>query len=111
MKTNKIPYNKLTDKDKQNIINSYYQYKNLKFKELAELCNVSERAYSRVLKENNIDTHIKNRYTLNQNYFETIDTEHKAYWLGFIYADGYVGDENYNNIVIGLSDKDFLHLE
>lgn len=111
MKTNKIPYNKLTNEDKQKIINSYYLYKDLKFKELAELCGVSDRAYARVLKENNIDTHIKNRYTLNQNYFETIDTEHKAYWLGFIYADGYVGDENYNNIVIGLSDKDFLHLE
>lgn len=111
MKTNKIPYNKLTNEDKQKIIDSYYLYKDLKFKELAELCGVSDRAYARVLKENNIDTHIKNRYTLNQNYFETIDTEHKAYWLGFIYADGYVGDENYNNIVIGLSDKDFLHLE
>lgn len=111
MKTNKIPYNKLTNEDKQKIIDSYYLYKDLKFKELAELCGVSDRAYSRVLKENNIDTHIKNRYTLNQNYFEIIDTEHKAYWLGFIYADGYVGDEKYNNIVISLSDKDYCHLE
>lgn len=24
----------------------------------------------------------------NENYFESIDTERKAYWLGFIYADG-----------------------
>lgn len=25
---------------------------------------------------------------LNDNYFETIDTKEKAYWLGFLYADG-----------------------
>jgi len=24
----------------------------------------------------------------NENYFEIIDNSHKAYWLGFIYADG-----------------------
>lgn len=29
-------------------------------------------------------------YNYNENYFETIDSEHKAYWLGFLYADGYV---------------------
>ena len=28
------------------------------------------------------------KYKLNENYFETIDTEEKAYWLGLIYADG-----------------------
>lgn len=28
------------------------------------------------------------KYSLNENYFSVIDDEHKAYWLGFIYADG-----------------------
>lgn len=28
------------------------------------------------------------RYTLNENIFEIIDTEEKAYWLGFLLADG-----------------------
>lgn len=26
----------------------------------------------------------------NKDYFKIIDDEHKAYWLGFLYADGYV---------------------
>ena len=30
------------------------------------------------------------KYTCNESYFETIDKEEKAYWLGFIYADGNV---------------------
>lgn len=29
-------------------------------------------------------------HTYNQDYFEVIDTEEKAYWLGFLYTDGYV---------------------
>ena len=28
--------------------------------------------------------------TKNINYFEKIDIDHKAYWLGFLYADGYI---------------------
>lgn len=30
------------------------------------------------------------KYKINENYFEIIDTEHKAYWLGFLMADGYM---------------------
>ena len=29
-------------------------------------------------------------FSYNEKYFEKIDNEHKAYWLGFLYADGYV---------------------
>ena len=31
--------------------------------------------------------------SFNENYFETIDCEHKAYWLGFLMADGCILDE------------------
>ena len=27
---------------------------------------------------------------VDENFFDTINTELKAYWLGFLYADGYV---------------------
>ena len=32
----------------------------------------------------------RNKYTFNETYFDDIQTEHQAYWLGFIYADGYI---------------------
>jgi hypothetical protein len=42
-------------------------------------------------------------YSINENYFESINSNNKAYVLGFIYADGCV----YNNYLsIWLSDKD-----
>ena len=32
----------------------------------------------------------RRKYSVNDNYFNVIDTEEKAYWLGFIYADGFI---------------------
>ena len=32
----------------------------------------------------------KRKYTFNEHYFDEIDTKDKAYWLGFIYADGFI---------------------
>lgn len=32
---------------------------------------------------------------INHDYFENIDSEHKAYWLGFIYADGSITKKAY----------------
>lgn len=30
------------------------------------------------------------KYTHDYNFFKNIDTEEKAYWLGFMFADGYI---------------------
>ena len=38
--------------------------------------------------ENNLYKSKYGKYKVNQNYFEVIDNEWKAYWLGFMYADG-----------------------
>lgn len=43
-------------------------------------------------------------------FFDTIDTEEKAYWLGFIYADGYISSTN-NTVGIELKSTDSGHLE
>lgn len=45
------------------------------------------------------------KYQCNENFFKNIDTEEKAYWLGFFYADGYVSSANQYSYCIGLSLK------
>lgn len=39
------------------------------------------------------------KYYFDFNYFQTIDTSEKAYWLGFMYADGSVRN---NTLRVGL---------
>ena len=47
------------------------------------------------------------KYNYDRNVFKTIDTEEKAYWLGFLYADGYVNDRS---IELTLQELDYDHL-
>ena len=42
--------------------------------------------------------------------FENIDNEEKAYWLGFLDADGSVGSKE-DKIELGLAEKDLAHIE
>lgn len=49
------------------------------------------------------------KYERNSNVFEKIDSEEKAYWLGFLYADGYVDSEK-SELILGLGEKDKDHI-
>lgn len=49
----------------------------------------------------------KQGYPRDEYYFNDIDTIEKAYWLGFLYADGCVSSSN-NEIEISLKDKEHL---
>jgi hypothetical protein len=46
----------------------------------------------------------------NSIFFDSIDTEEKAYWLGFFYADGYLNKDG-SLLKIELSSRDALHLQ
>ena len=52
------------------------------------------------------------RKNVNENYFKNIDTSEKAYWLGFIQADGCIyQQETTYRFQINLSGKDKGHLK
>lgn len=52
------------------------------------------------------------KYNYNTTYFEKIDSPEKAYWLGFLYADGCVRKNGKSLILeITLSKTDKLQLE
>ena len=104
-----IPYNKLNVEDKDNIEKEYYA--GTKFGLISIVLGVSERAVARVLKDRGINTSLKNRYTLDEEFFDVIDTEAKAYILGLLYADGFVGNEKFNNVSISLKESDVDILE
>ena len=43
-----------------------------------------------------------------KNLFNSISTEEDAYWLGFLYADGYISDQG--NLELSLNPVDYTHL-
>lgn len=57
------------------------------------------------------------KYKYNKDYFSKIDTEDKAYWLGFLYADGSINRFYKNDKIrsmtleLGLAVQDREHLE
>src|SRR5271157_1766693 len=50
------------------------------------------------------------KHTFNEHYFDTIDTEAKAYFLGFLFADGH-NQTSRNSVSLKLHSKDFYILE
>lgn len=80
---------------------------------IAEMFRSSEETISKVLKENNVK--VERKTAFNQHIFDIIDTEEKAYWLGFLWADGSVITHNEERhtyaIELGISIKDYEHLE
>ena len=49
----------------------------------------------------------KARYIYDEHFFEVIDTEEKAYWLGFLYADGCITERSVR-LELGLMDKEHI---
>ena len=96
------------DIDDNLVIERYDELKNLR--KVAKSFGVSLRPITRILKKNNVEL-TNRRFEVNHNYFEKIDTEEKAYWLGFLYADGCVRKQKTGSqLILKLSVKDEDHL-
>ena len=82
---------------------------------VAQMCNLKRdqviyivKKYSsiRSLQESKNLSKIK----VNDYYFSSINSEHKAYWLGFLYADGNISKRK-NEITLTLKKSDYKHLQ
>jgi hypothetical protein len=104
-------YVKLDNKTELEVIESYNS--GLKVNDILSMFNISSvRQLQRILKRGGRDKIIPGKkYNFNESFFEKIDTENKAYWLGFLFADGFVRKRgNSFNIELKLASRDRNHL-
>lgn len=100
------------EKDIQLMIDLYLnQNKSLRF--IGNLFHCDKSTIKRRLEENNIQIRKKTtKYSANYDIFETIDSVEKAYWLGFLAADGCNYQREYNaSILINIHQQDIEQLE
>ena len=82
--------------------------------QIAKIYSVCKKTITNLLLKNNIKLRTKSqqnrKYRLNEAYFEVIDTQEKAYFLGLLYADGCMLEKKHT-IKIGLKSNDYKLLE
>lgn len=86
-----ISINKVDAETKNKIIEAYRN--NMSLREIEKEFKVLRATVSKFLEEQNIKKIKGNHYRKyfhDFDFFENIDTEEKAYWLGFMFADGYI---------------------
>ena len=96
---------KLTDREKQLIVQDYLGGQSAY--RLARLYNVGETSIRSILRVRGVQIRSKRRYSVNESYFDVIDSEEKAYWLGFLFADGNVYK---STVALKLATKDVDHI-
>ena len=98
--------------DLVNNICEIFTNENYSIPEIGDRFNLHYQTISKILHENNIDilNNKKRKNVFNQYYFDIIDTQNKAYFLGFFIADGCVAKST-NRISIDLQARDKHILE
>lgn len=97
----------------------YLVNENINIQEICKKYNVSHSTFPKYLKEYlgiSIEKRVKSNF--NDTIFDSIDTEEKAYWLGFIFADGTINSSPLEaskkksyTFELSLKESDFCHLE
>ncbi len=76
----------------EKILIELYIDKRLSQSKIAEILGVKQQAVAFYCKKYSIKSRnhseANRKFSLNEDYFNKIDMEEKAYWLGFLYADG-----------------------
>jgi len=105
---NKAMISKITSEVGLKIENMYKS--GISLSRISKDIDISISVISKYLKSKGIEViNYHNLSKFNENVFDRIDTEEKAYWLGFIFADGYVSSRD-NGFELSLSKKDINHL-
>lgn len=98
---------------KLEIINEYLNTPELErsLTKLGKKYNIRRQLIANWLREEGHEViNYQNRLRCDETIFDNIDNEEKAYWLGFLFADGNISSVGHK-LEVNLSSKDYDHLE
>lgn len=104
--------NFVTQKEIDKIIELYNAGKNVV--DIAKQLKRERHVVVKYLKQNGIQNRsslFTSKYAINENFFDVIDSEAKAYYLGFLYADGHISKHGQKTIVVAVNSKDEILLK
>ena len=88
----------------KNWLKENHHIKQLNIQAMSKKANCSVDTISRWMRKHEVEMlqevrykNLGKSYSLNESFFEVIDTEEKAYWLGFITADGCINITDTSN--------------
>ena len=93
-----------------NIPNAFNYYMEKRNQQNYDVNNYLGKEQEKLLSTEQLYKSTMGRYLVNKDYFEKIDTEWKAYWLGFLYADGCNDVSNWC-VRLKLQKGDLSHVE
>ena len=110
----KIKQRRLSHQEKSELFRMY-ETGNYSGNQLSKYFPISQVAINALLRRNGYDaksaSELKRKYPIQEDFFDVIDTEEKAYFLGFLYADGYNNtDRNSVNLSLKEDDKEILEI-
>ena len=101
-------------KIKHNLIEEAFDYylnhPDETYKSVADKFNIHRQSMESIIKEKGYEFKElrRNKYEINSTFFDYIETEETAYWLGFFLADGCI--KKNNQIQLALSYNDYNHV-
>lgn len=106
-----------SEEETQEIIR-LYEKERLSYNSIAIKFGCSRGRIQKVINKSNVIGRTNktkgNHSVCDENYFELIDNEEKAYWLGFIYGDGWIStNKKHRSDLMGLAlqESDKYHIE
>lgn len=99
--------------EKYSLIEQLFKTGDYNLKQLQDLTGIKYDSISKMLKNRGFNINPNGKLEINSDIFLTIDTEEKAYWLGFLYADGsvYKNKKGYYTIELGLQESDIEQIK
>lgn len=98
------------DKDISDKIYDMYCNQKITKRKIAKKLHISIYEVDQILKERNVKIRQHYANEFDETYFDIIDSNNKAYLLGFLYADGCVNKNNDVSIIIHEKDIEILEM-